>query len=139
MLLNPIRSTAAVFLACCAGGLCQDAPNPAWIPEPARTVPVYKVTVVERSLQAVNYQYRSGPTEIDFKGTVLLPNSKGHATVESKRGRTEIDAHLDKLTPPTPFGRQYLTYVLWAVSPEGAPHNLGEVVANGGDNAHVPR
>jgi outer membrane protein OmpA-like peptidoglycan-associated protein len=138
MLRNPMRS-AAVTLVCCAGALCQTAPLPAPgpVPEPSRTVPVYRVTVVERSLQAVNYQYRSGPTEIDFKGTVLLPNSKGHATVESKRGRTEIDAKFDKLTPPTPFGRQYLTYVLWAISPEGAPHNLGEVVANGGDSARV--
>jgi flagellar motor protein MotB len=95
------------------------------------------VTVVERSLQAVNYEYRSMPTEIDFRGTVLLPNSKGHATVESKRGRTEIDGKLEKLTPPVPFGRQYLTYVLWAISPEGAPHNLGEVVPNGGDTARI--
>jgi outer membrane protein OmpA-like peptidoglycan-associated protein len=107
------------------------------VPEAPRTVPVYKVTVVERSLQAVNYEYRSFPTDIDFRGTVLLPNSKGHAVVESKRGRTEIDAKFDKLTPPTPFGRQYLTYVLWAISPEGSPHNLGEIVPNGNDNAHV--
>ena len=113
---------------------CQDSAAPS----PPATVPVYKVTVVERSLQAVNYQYRSGlPTDIDFRGTVLLPNSKGHATVESKRGRTDIEAKFEKLTPPTPFGRQYLTYVLWAISPDGAPHNLGEIVANGSDNAHV--
>jgi flagellar motor protein MotB len=118
-----------------AGGtaFCQSEPAP----ESSRTVPLYKVTVVERSLQAVNYEYRSMPTEIDFRGTVLLPNAKGHATIESKRGRTEIDAKLEKLTPPSPFGRQYLTYVLWAISPEGAPHNLGEVVTNGNDNAHV--
>jgi len=137
MSLSPMRS-AAITLVCCAGAFCQNAPpEPGPAPEPSRTVPVYKVTVVERSLQAVNYQYRSGPTEIDFKGTVLLPSSKGHAVVESKRGRTEIDAKFEKLTPPTPFGRQYLTYVLWAISPEGAPHNLGEIVANSGDNAHV--
>jgi outer membrane protein OmpA-like peptidoglycan-associated protein len=139
MLRNSMRS-ASLVMACCAGAFCQTAPPPdaTSAPEPSRTVPVYKVTVVERSLQAVNYQYRLGqPTEIDFKGTVLLPNSKGHAFVESKRGRTEIDAKFDKLTPPTPFGRQYLTYVLWAISPEGAPHNLGEIVPNGGDNAHM--
>ena len=98
---------------------------------------MYQVTVVERSLQAVNYQYRSLPTEIDFRGTVLLPNAKGHATIESKRGGTDIQAKFEKLSPPTPFGRQYLTYVLWAISPEGAPHNLGEVVPNGGDSARV--
>jgi outer membrane protein OmpA-like peptidoglycan-associated protein len=130
---------SGAILILCVGAYGQNpaAPFSGPAPEPERTVPVYKVTVVERSFQAVNYQYRSGPTEIDFKGTVLLPNSKGHATVESKRGGTDIDAKFDKLTPPTPFGRQYLTYVLWAISPEGAPHNLGEVVANGGDSARL--
>lgn len=138
MLRNQISCKAVLGIAgvlVCTSAFAQNEPVPP--PEPSRTVPVYKVTVVERSLQAVNYQYRSMPTDIDFRGTVLLPNSKGHATVESKRGRTEIDAKFDKLTPPTPFGRQYLTYVLWAISPEGAPHNLGEIVPNGSDNAHV--
>jgi flagellar motor protein MotB len=101
------------------------------------TVPLYNVTVIEHSLQAVNYQYRSGPTEIDFRGTILLGKAKGRATVESHRGRTEIDAKLQGLTSPQGFGREYLTYVLWAISPEGAAHNLGEIVAGGSDNAHV--
>jgi len=127
-------SMVGVFICTNSFGQSLPVPPP---PDSSRTVPVYTVTVVERSLQAVNYQYRSLPTEIDFRGTVLLPNSKGHATIESKRGRTEIDAKLEKLTPPTPFGRQYLTYVLWAISPEGAPHNLGEVVPNGSDTAKV--
>lgn len=136
MTRKAILGNALLSLAIGPGAFCQ-TPPPGPAPEPSRTVPVYKVTVVEHSLQAVNYEYRSLPTEIDFRGTVLLPNSKGHATIESKRGRTEIDAKFDKLTPPTPFGRQYLTYVLWAISPEGAPHNLGEIVPNGGDSAHV--
>ena len=135
MLIIQRVSLAGVLI--CTSAFCQNIVGSGGAPVPERTVPVYKVTVVEHSLQAVNYEYRSLPTEIDFRGTVLLPNSKGHATVESKRGRTEIDAHFDKLSPPTPFGRQYLTYVLWAISPEGAPHNLGEVVPNGNDNAHV--
>jgi outer membrane protein OmpA-like peptidoglycan-associated protein len=101
------------------------------------TVPLYNVTVIEHSLQAVNYQYRSGPTEIDFRGTVLLGKAKGHATVESFPGRTEIDAKLQGLTSPQGFGKEYLTYVLWAISPEGAAHNLGEVVPNGSNSAHL--
>jgi outer membrane protein OmpA-like peptidoglycan-associated protein len=102
-----------------------------------QTVPLYNVTVIEHSLQAVNYQYRSGPTEIDFRGTVLLPKAKGHATVESHRGRTEIDAKLQGLTSPQAYGREYLTYVLWAISPEGAARNLCEIVSNGSDDSHV--
>jgi hypothetical protein len=101
------------------------------------TVPIYRVNVVERTIRAVNYQYRSLPTPIDFRGTVLLPKSKGGANVESKQGRTEIDAHFDNLTASTAFGPEYLTYVLWALTPDGRPHNLGEVVANSGDHASL--
>src|SRR5215471_18869719 len=106
-------------------------------PNSGRSVPLYQVTVVERSVQAVNYQYRSGPTRIDFRGTVLLSNAKGDATVESQRGRTEIDARFENLMPPTRFGREYLTYVLWAISPDGAPHNLGEIVTNASDHGNL--
>src|SRR5882672_9305110 len=101
------------------------------------TVPIYRVTVVQRTVEAINYQYRSEPTRVDFRGTVLMPKAKGDAMVESKRGRTEIDLRLDNMTEPQSFGREYLTYVLWAVSPEGRPHNLGEVVANGSNKARL--
>jgi hypothetical protein len=100
-------------------------------------VPVYRVTVVAHGIDAVNYQYGSLPTKIDFQGTVLLPNAKGEATVQSKRARTEIDAKFENLVAPTRFGREYLTYVLWAISPEGAPHNLGEVLPNASDHAKL--
>jgi outer membrane protein OmpA-like peptidoglycan-associated protein len=100
-------------------------------------VPIYRVTVTERTVKAINYQYRNGPTPIDFRGTVLLPESKGDATVESKAGRTEIDAHIEHLAAPTRFGREYLTYVLWAITPEGHPKNLGELLAGSSDKAHV--
>src|SRR6185312_2085807 len=100
-------------------------------------VPIYKVTVVERTVKAINYQYRNGPTPIDFKGTVLLPEAKGDALVESKAGRTEIDMHAEHLPAPTRFGHEYLTYVLWAITPEGHPKNLGELVARSSDKAHM--
>jgi flagellar motor protein MotB len=57
--------------------------------------------------------------------------------VESKRGRTEIDVSVANLAPPTRFGREYLTYTLWAITPEGAPHNIGEVIPNGSDKARI--
>jgi outer membrane protein OmpA-like peptidoglycan-associated protein len=102
-----------------------------------QTAPIYNVTVIERTIKAVNYQYRSGPTPIDFRGTVLLPEAKGDAMVESRQGRTEIETHLNHLTSPQRFGREYLTYVLWAISPEGRPHNLGELVPGGSDKASL--
>src|SRR5579872_4925032 len=100
-------------------------------------VPVYRVTVVEHAIDAVNYQYRSLPTKVDFQGTVLLPSAKGEATVQSRRGHTEIEAKFENLIAPTRYGQEYLTYVLWAISPEGAPHNLGEVLPNGSDRAKL--
>src|ERR1700732_2941360 len=99
--------------------------------------PIYRITVVSRTLQAVNYEHRGGPTKIDFQGTVLLPKSKGEATIESKRGRVTIDAKLDHLEAPTKYGREYLTYVLWAITPEGRPKNLGELLVDDSGKAHI--
>ncbi|HLK48473.1 MAG TPA: DUF4398 domain-containing protein [Bryobacteraceae bacterium] len=101
----------------------------------SQPTPIYRVTVVEHGIDAVNYQYRAAPTKIDFRGTVLLPDAKGQATVQSRQGRTEIDARFEKLLPPTRFGREYLTYVLWALSPDGASYNIGEVIPDASDHA----
>jgi flagellar motor protein MotB len=99
--------------------------------------PIYRVTVVSRNLEAVNYEHRGGPTPIDFQGTVLLPHAKGSAIVESHRGSVAIDAKFEHMEPPTRFGREYLTYVLWAISPEGRPKNLGEVLVDSSNKAHI--
>ena len=100
-------------------------------------VPIYRVTVVEHGVDAVNYQYRAAPTKVDFRGTVLLPDSKGEATVQARPGRTEIDAKFEKLPAPSRFGREYLTYVLWAVSPDGGSYNIGEIIPNASDRADL--
>src|SRR5580692_5634450 len=90
--------------------------------------PVYRVTVVERTTKAINYRHRSGPTEVDFRGTNLMSEARGKLNINSKQGRIEIKARMEKLTPATQFGPEFLTYVLWAVSAEGRPKNLGEVL-----------
>lgn len=94
------------------------------------SAPIYRITVVQRSLPAVNYGHRSGPTPIDFRGTVLAPGAKGSAVVEAKTGAVNIRAKLERLGAPQQFGAEYLTYVLWAVSPEGQTDRLGEIVTN---------
>ncbi len=99
--------------------------------------PIYRVTVERRAIRAVNYGHRTEPTKIDFRGTVLLPAARGEAKIESRGGAVEIDAKFDDLTPPTRFGAQYLTYVLWAITPEGRPVNLGEVVPGGNAKAKL--
>jgi hypothetical protein len=105
--------------------------------QPDRTVPIYRLTVVQRALQAVNFQSHSGPTRIDFKGTILLPKAEGEAKVEVKNGYTEIDANFKHLDPPTKFGAEYLTYVLWAITPDGHAINLGEVIGDSSNKASM--
>jgi len=100
--------------------------------EPMSTTPTFRVVVISRSVQAVNYQHRSGSSKLDFAGTDLMPSANGVAEVNSKRGSIAIEAEFGNLQKPTTFGNEYLTYVLWAISPEGRAVNLGEVLV--GDN-----
>src|SRR5580700_6764824 len=92
----------------------------------------YRINVVSRTTRAVTYRHRSGSTKVDFQGTDLMPAAAGEARVESKRGTMRIVAEFSGLDRPTSFGTEYLTYVLWAISPEGRPVNAGEVLV--GDN-----
>jgi outer membrane protein OmpA-like peptidoglycan-associated protein len=93
--------------------------------------PIYRVTVTERTAKAISYQHRSGATKIDFGGTPLMPNAHGQAKVESKQGYIEIEVEFRNLPEATQFGAEYLTYVLWAITPEGRTSNLGEILRNG--------
>jgi outer membrane protein OmpA-like peptidoglycan-associated protein len=99
--------------------------------EPSGSVSLFRVVVISRTVQAVNYRHRSGATDIDFAGTTLLPSADGKAKVRSKRGTMEVEAEFGNLQNPTTFGNEYLTYVLWAISPEGRAVNLGEVLVGG--------
>jgi outer membrane protein OmpA-like peptidoglycan-associated protein len=100
--------------------------------EPMSPTPTFHVTVTSRSVQAVNYKHRSGASKVDFAGTDLMPAANGQAKVESKKGYTEIEVEFGNLQKPTTFGNEYLTYILWAISPEGRAINLGEILV--GDN-----
>lgn len=95
--------------------------------------PIFRITVVGRTIPAINYRPRSGDTKVDLVGTALMPAANGFAEVSGKKGYMEIDAHFDKMQPPSRFGSEYLTYVLWAITPEGRPKNLGEVQIKGDD------
>ena len=95
-------------------------------------MPVFRVHVYARSARAVNYRHRGGSTTVDFKGTSLMPAITGKAKVDGKEGRLAIDVELNHMDRPAKLGGQYLTYVLWAVTPEGRAMNLGEILP--GDN-----
>jgi hypothetical protein len=110
----------------------QTNPQTSTVVEPMSSTLTFRVNVVSRNVQAVNYEHRSGSSKLDFVGTDLMPLANGEAKVNSRRGSIEIDAEFGDLREPTTFGNEYLTYVLWAISPEGRAVNLGEVLV--GDN-----
>jgi outer membrane protein OmpA-like peptidoglycan-associated protein len=100
-------------------------------------VPIYRVVVVARTIKAINYRHRSGETKVDFRGTSLMPGAFGDANVQSKPGAISVDAKFKNLQPARRFGPEYMTYVLWAISPEGRPVNLGEVLPDRNGNARL--
>jgi outer membrane protein OmpA-like peptidoglycan-associated protein len=126
-------TTIALLIAC--GVLAAQTPAQEKTENANRTAagltPIYRVTVTERTAKAISYRHRSGATKIDFAGTTLMPTAHGQAKVESKQGRIEIDVEFRNLPEATKFGTEYLTYVLWAITPEGRTSNLGEVLRNG--------
>jgi len=97
----------------------------------AGSMPIFRVSVTGRTAKAINYQHRSGATKVDFRGTALMPEARGEAKVESKQGYIEVEVEFDDLQGATRFGPEYLTYVMWAITPEGRATNLGEVILNG--------
>src|SRR6266853_1103274 len=127
--------------------LYPDSPHPTQTPAPEQDaapqdmnqntgqndqMPVFRVNVYARTTRAVNYRHRGGSTTVDFRGTELMPEVGGRAKVDGKVGRLAINVELTHMRPVTSLGGQYLTYVLWAITPEGRAVNLGEVLP--GDN-----
>jgi outer membrane protein OmpA-like peptidoglycan-associated protein len=146
-----LASFASVLLVFSSVSLCsQDTsvqPNSGNAPQaqpqdqsiaPGQT-PVFRVTVTERTTHAVNYRNRGGSTTVDMQGTALSPAITGKAKVDGKAGRLAIDVELNHIEPALKFGGQYLTYVLWAITPEARAVNLGEVLPgeNGKDKLSV--
>jgi outer membrane protein OmpA-like peptidoglycan-associated protein len=140
-----LRSSLAVLLLMTAQQSAyaqQAAPNPTLNQSlqvqqsNAAQNPLYRITinVVERQVKAVNYRHRGGATKVDFRGTALLPEAHGEAKVESKQGYIEIEVEFDNLKPATQYGPEFLTYVMWAITPEGRATNLGEVLLNGNES-----
>ncbi len=130
-MLRITKLAAIVFTGTCLAWA--QVPNPVQKPgselqpEPGMPTPIFRIQVVSRSTPAVNYLHRGGATKIDFEGTPLMPDGKGVATVESERGVIRVSAGFENFIQPSTFGPEYLTYVLWAISPDGRPVNLGEL------------
>jgi outer membrane protein OmpA-like peptidoglycan-associated protein len=117
-----MRKPLSVFAISCLAVLAAAGQN---TPSAPPTGPVVNVS---RTTKAVNYRLRGDAVTVDFHGTELMANASGAAKVQGKKSSVEIEASFENLDEPTRFGLEYLTYVLWAVSPQGRAVNLGELV-----------
>jgi outer membrane protein OmpA-like peptidoglycan-associated protein len=117
--------------------LCAQAPSPVQTGVQTTAngrVPIFSVEVTSRTIRAVNFHHRQGTTKVDFRGTALMPDARGEAEITPNDGATRINLHFDHLSNPVQYGAEYLTLVLWAITPEGRPERLGEVTLRDADN-----
>ncbi|HTZ31565.1 MAG TPA: OmpA family protein [Methylomirabilota bacterium] len=113
-----LRNLVPMVSLCLAGSL-------AAAQQQSKTVP--DADVVSRSIKAVGYEVGGGGTKVIFNGTTAAPNASGEAKVQAKTGGTEIELKVQAMPQPTSLGPEFLTYVLWAISPDGSTTNLGEI------------
>lgn len=137
-----MRLTTVLVGVLSASALLGQDLNPTQIPAAAQnpgdaSKPLYHVDVVAHTTKAVSYGQSAAPTKIDFAGTVLQPDAKGEARIDAEKGVVQIDAKFKNLAPPHRFGAEYLTYVLWAITPDGRATNLGELLTDSGDDAKL--
>src|SRR6202044_1586266 len=126
-----MKMLSAVGIMLSLSALAQTNSQSATTVAPMAQTPTFRVVVTTRTTPAVNYRHHSGPTKVNFAGTNLMPTANGEAEVNSKRGTIEVKAEFGNLQSPKTFGNEYLTYILWAISPEGRAVNLGEVLVGG--------
>jgi len=94
----------------------------------------YRMRVVSRSTEAVDYRHK-GSTKVNLRGTDLSPDVRGEAKVEGKPNGVSVEANVEHLRPANSFGLAYLSYVLWAITPQGRPRNLGELIVKDGKSS----
>jgi outer membrane protein OmpA-like peptidoglycan-associated protein len=129
------KLSLAIFVFVLAAATLTVAQQPSSVATNAGALPA--ATTVSRTTKAVHYRLQGGTTKVDFQGTDLLQRASGEARVEGKKTNFEIDAKFQGLEDATKFGLEFLTYVAWAVSPQGRPVNLGELSLDHNGNAHV--
>ena len=86
---------------------------------------------VSRKAKAISMTH-TGSSKFDMRATDLMARAGGEGKVERKTGRAELEVKVSGLDAATSFGLEYLTYVLWAISPQGRAVNLGELVLEKG-------
>lgn len=97
---------------------------------------VFHVDVVSRTTKAINYHHRQGSTTVTLESSSFVPKAKGEVKVDSKTGATKVEAYIEKMPAASTLAEGYLTYVLWAITPEGRAENMGELMLEG-DHARL--
>jgi len=85
--------------------------------------------LVGKSVTAIGFPVGRS-SKVDLKGTDLIPQANGEAKVEAKQGKTNIEVTINGLEQPSKLGAEFLTYVLWVITPDGRTGNLGELLVN---------
>ena len=129
------KNTARLALNALMAGLLAAAPMAVQAEEAA--TPTYKISIALGKTKAFSYKYNAGTVSAGFRGTILLPQAEGQAKVKSREGRSTIYATFEHLQPASRFGPEYMTYVLWAITPAGRATNLGEVLVKPSGKARI--
>ncbi|HTP31453.1 MAG TPA: OmpA family protein [Candidatus Acidoferrales bacterium] len=113
--MNGVRTAITAAVWCTASVFAQSQPA-----TPASGL-------VDKAIRAVSYQVGGGSTQIDLNPTGVVPGAGGEATIQARQGVTNIEVSLKGMASPTKLGAEFLTYVLWVVSPDGRFNNVGEI------------
>jgi outer membrane protein OmpA-like peptidoglycan-associated protein len=117
--MNRLPKTCGLIVCVCLTAL------PLFSRQQQKQVPASDV--VNRSIKAVGYEVGGGATKVIFVGTSVAPNASGEAKVDAKKPGTDIDLKVQGMPQPTTLGAEFLTYVLWTITPDGTTNSLGEI------------
>jgi outer membrane protein OmpA-like peptidoglycan-associated protein len=131
-IITAILTPAAILAISLTPALGSASAQGSAAPPPSASAVAAGSSATSHTTKAVNYRHASGSVKIAFQATDLLKGALGEAKVESKNNRMEVEAKFERMDDATKFGLQYLTYVLWAISPEGRAENLGEIILKDG-------
>jgi outer membrane protein OmpA-like peptidoglycan-associated protein len=87
-------------------------------------------SLTSKSIKAIGYPVGGGGTKVDLRGTQLMPQANGVAKVEATQGKTNIEVSVKRVAPPSGLGAEFLTFVLWIVTPDGRTGNTGEILVD---------
>jgi outer membrane protein OmpA-like peptidoglycan-associated protein len=93
--------------------------------------------LTSKSVPAIGYEIGAGGTKVNLVATSAASGASGEARVEAKKNGTTIDVKVNGMPLPTTLGPEFLTYVLWSVSPDGTATNLGEIPINKDGNGKL--